>query len=168
MPGVQPREVRSAADLAELSGLILPGGESTVQLWHLEERGLFEPIARACQALPVWGVCAGAILLAREVRPRQPSLGSVDVVIERNAYGRQVDSFTASIEGCSVAFIRAPRVVAHGPRVRVRATHDSAPVWLEQGAAWLTTFHPELSSARPSPFHEEFARRCAPRKAAVR
>lgn len=155
------RRVTRREDLHGLSGLILPGGESTALLRLLDRQRLFAPLAQACATLPVWGVCAGAILLARELRPTQPSLAVFDVSMQRNAYGPQRDSFGATLLGCPVAFIRAPKVLAHGVNVEVKARHGKDPVWLEQGRLWITTFHPELSVRCPSPFHQRFVERCA-------
>jgi 5'-phosphate synthase pdxT subunit len=157
---VEARRVRAVADLVGLQGLILPGGESTALLRLLAESGLGPALQEACAKLCVWGVCAGAILLAREVTPAQPSLGVFDILIERNAYGRQQDSFVIESEGWPVAFIRAPRVLEHGPSVQVKGRHAGSPTWLEQGRLWVTTFHPELASAQPSPWHRLFAQRC--------
>jgi len=154
--GAEPRALRCARDLAGLAGIVLPGGESTAMLRLLEHADLFAPLREACAHLPVWGVCAGAILLAREVHaPRQRSLALLDVAIERNAYGRQLDSFCAEVEGRLVAFIRAPRIRSCGGAVVVRARLGDDPIWLEQGRIWATTFHPELGAA-PSPWHERF------------
>jgi pyridoxal 5'-phosphate synthase pdxT subunit len=157
---VDVRRVRCAADLADLAGLILPGGESTTLLRLLAEAQLAPALRDACASLCVWGVCAGAILLARQVRPMQPSLGVFDILIERNAYGRQQDSFVTESEGWPVAFIRAPRILEHGPSVQVKGSHEGYPTWLEQGRLWVTTFHPELASAQPSPWHRRFVERC--------
>jgi len=159
--GVQWRAVRRAQHLAGLHGLLLPGGESTT-MWHfLREDGL-EPALRdlAAQGAALFGTCAGAILLAREVRnPDGAGLGCLDLTIVRNGYGRQLDSSvrTARLEdlggmddggaagqGLETVLIRAPRILRVGAAVRVRARLSGDPVWVEEGRAMATTFHPEL------------------------
>jgi len=153
--GAEPVEVRKPDHLADLDGLILPGGESTTVLRFLEKQGFFEVLQAFCETKPVFGTCAGAILLAREVRnPAQRSLGVLDAVVERNAYGRQIDStiLTAETEllgaPLEMVFIRAPRIVETGPAVQVLALRDSNPVLVRQGRVIAATFHPELSSDR--------------------
>ena len=138
-----------------LDGLILPGGESTTMLKFLERRGLFESLKAFTAARPVFGTCAGAILLAREVRhPAQRSLGALDAVVERNAYGRQIDS-TILVEPTSIpggplemVFIRAPRIAETGADVEVLARRQGFPVLVRQGKLLAATFHPELSHDR--------------------
>jgi 5'-phosphate synthase pdxT subunit len=153
--GAAPREVRKPEELTGLDGLILPGGESTTVLRFLEKRGLFEALEEFCGRKPVFGTCAGAILLAREVRnPAQRSLGVLDAVVERNAYGRQIDStiLTAETElaggPLEMVFIRAPRIVEVGADVQVLARRDGAPTLVRQGRVMAATFHPELSDDR--------------------
>ena len=135
-------EVRSEADLQALDGLIIPGGESTTMLKLLHVENLFEPLRRFGQAKPVFGTCAGAILLASEVlHPRQESLSLMDLTVERNAYGRQIDSRIANIEIDGVpsetVFIRAPVIRKIGPETNVLATYLDAPV-LVAGRRWGT------------------------------
>lgn len=153
--GAEPVEVRKPEELAGLDGLILPGGESTTMLKFLEKQGFFKLLEEFCSHKPVFGTCAGAILLAREVRhPAQRSLGALDAVVERNAYGRQIDSTILTeptqLEGgpLEMVFIRAPRIVEAGPRVQVLAQRDGAPVLVKQGTLMAATFHPELSADR--------------------
>ena len=153
--GATPVEVRKAEQLAGLDGLILPGGESTTVLRFLDRHGLFDHLAEFCRTKPVFGTCAGAILLAREVlNPPQRSLGLLDAVIERNAYGRQIDSaiLTAETElpggPLEMVFIRAPRIVEVGPGVEVLAQREEFPVLVRQGTVMAATFHPELASDR--------------------
>jgi len=153
--GAEPVEVRKPDQLADLDGLILPGGESTTILRFLEKNNFFETLQGFCRLKPVFGTCAGAILLAREVRnPAQISLGILDTVVERNAYGRQIDStiLTAptALEGgpLEMVFIRAPRIVETGAEVEVLASRDGYPVLVRQGSKMAATFHPELSSDR--------------------
>lgn len=153
--GAQPVEIRKAEELAFIDGLILPGGESTTMLKFLERRGLFDALKDFCSQKPAFGTCAGAILLAREVRnPGQRSLGLLDMVVERNAYGRQIDStiLTApsSLPGppLEMVFIRAPRIDTLGPAVEPLAFRDNSPVLVRQGSLMAATFHPELSHDR--------------------
>lgn len=153
--GAEPSEVRNPEELALLDGLILPGGESTTMLKFLERRGFFEALEGFANSTPVFGTCAGAILLAREVRnPSQRSLGILDAVVERNAYGRQIDStiLTAETElaggPLEMVFIRAPRIASTGAAVQVLARRDGFPALVRQGTVMAATFHPELSADR--------------------
>jgi 5'-phosphate synthase pdxT subunit len=142
------REVREARDLGGLDGLILPGGESTTQLKLLQRDGLCRELERWLAAGgPVLATCAGLVLLARRVeQPRQASLGWLDAVVRRNAYGRQIHSFEAvSRGGLPLVLIRAPALVEIGPRVEVLDRLDGQPVWVRQGSIFAATFHPELS-----------------------
>lgn len=150
--GATPVEVRKREELESLDGLIIPGGESTTMLKFLERGNLFEDLKSFCQSHPVFGTCAGAILLAREVRnPAQSSLGILDTVIERNAYGRQIDSSIlfsdTKLPGgkLEMVFIRAPRIVETGPEVEVLAQREGRPTLVRQGNRMAATFHPELT-----------------------
>jgi pyridoxal 5'-phosphate synthase pdxT subunit len=150
--GAIPVEVRKREELEGLDGLIIPGGESTTMLKFLERRQLFDDLKTFCQSHPVFGTCAGAILLAREVRnPPQASLGVLDAVIERNAYGRQIDSSIlfsdTKLPGdkLEMVFIRAPRIIETGPAVEVLAHRDGKPTLVRQGQVMAATFHPELT-----------------------
>jgi pyridoxal 5'-phosphate synthase pdxT subunit len=152
--GAGVREVRRPGELPGLAGLVIPGGESTTLLRLFGDEPWFDALrnfAKGGGAL--FGTCAGAILLAREVRgPGQPSLGLLDAVVERNAYGRQVDSFEApldtSLEGgpLPAVFIRAPRLLELGPGVDVLARHAGEPALVRQGRVLAATFHPELTA----------------------
>lgn len=153
--GATPVEVRNADQLADLEGLILPGGESTTMLKFLERHNFLEDLRAYCGKRPVFGTCAGAILLAREVRnPAQRSLGVLDIVMERNAYGRQIDSSIVTAETSlpggplEMVFIRAPRIVTAGPDVQVLAQRDGLPTLVRQGSTMAATFHPELTVDR--------------------
>jgi 5'-phosphate synthase pdxT subunit len=143
--------VRHEKDLDALDALILPGGESTTIAKGLERLGLYEPLeAFAHSGRPVLGTCAGAILMAREVEGGPVrSLGLIDIVAVRNAYGTQVDSFATlaegQLEGLRAIFIRAPRLQRPGPDVEVLARVDGWPVFVRQRNALATTFHPELT-----------------------
>jgi len=149
--GAEAVAVRSASDLGAIRALILPGGESTTISKGLTRLGLYEPLqAFAAEGRPLLGTCAGAVLLAREVENHPVrSLGLLDVVAVRNAYGTQVDSFAAladsKLEDLRCVFIRAPRLRRPGPEVEVLARVDGWPVFVRQGRILATTFHPELS-----------------------
>lgn len=153
--GAASVEVRRPVELEGLDGLILPGGESTTMLRFLEKQDFFAALRRFCLAKPVFGTCAGAILLAREVRnPAQPSLAVLDIAVERNAYGRQIDSAILTAETAlgdeplEMVFIRAPRIVEAGTEVEVLARRDGSPTLVRQGNRMAATFHPELSGDR--------------------
>jgi pyridoxal 5'-phosphate synthase pdxT subunit len=153
--GAEPVEVRRPDQLAGLDGLILPGGESTTILRFLEKHRFFELLQQYCGAHPVFGTCAGTILLARKVlNPAQRSLGLLDAVVERNAYGRQIDSAILKVKTelpggpLEMVFIRAPRIVETGAGVQVLARRDGSPALVRQGAIMAATFHPELSNDR--------------------
>lgn len=145
--GHLPVEVRGPAVVAELDGLILPGGESTTQLELIDRLELVPALARLFAAhKPVLATCAGLILAAKRVRPAQPCLGWLDVEVERNAYGRQVDSTQRQSDGGrALVLIRAPRILAVGPDVEVIDRLDGAPVLVRAGAVTGATFHPELA-----------------------
>jgi 5'-phosphate synthase pdxT subunit len=149
--GAQAVEVRTAEQMASVDGLVLPGGESTTMLKLLEIENLLDPLREFAAHKPVFGTCAGAILLAREVsHPAQPSLGLIDIGVERNAYGRQIDSRIARVETedsgeMEAVFIRAPIIKRVGEGAHVLATYNGDPVWVEQGRHMATTFHPELT-----------------------
>ena len=151
--GVGVREVRHAAQLAGLAGLVIPGGESSTLLKVMEPEPWFQAL-RAFHAGGgrLFGTCAGAILLAREVRsPAQPSLGLLDAVVERNAFGRQAESFETSLDvpalggPLEAVFIRAPRFRALGPGVEVLARLGDEPVLVREGRVIAATFHPEIA-----------------------
>jgi len=150
--GAEAVQVRSASDLEQVDGLVIPGGESTTMWKLLEEEGLVEPLRQFAGRRPIFGTCAGAILLASEVaNPPQPSLGLVDIGIERNGYGRQLDSRIARLEtqgqenGLEAIFIRAPIIRRVGGDAKVLASYQGDPVLVEQGRHLVATFHPELT-----------------------
>lgn len=164
----QPVVVRDASELASVSGLILPGGESTTIGKLLVRTGLGPVIVeRAQRGMPIYGTCAGMILLAaRIVGSDQPRLGLMDIEVERNAFGRQVDSFEADIaasrfgeEPLRGVFIRAPYVTEAGPDVEILATYQQKIVAVQQGRLIATAFHPELTEDRR--IHWYFADLCA-------
>ena len=153
--GAEAVEVRTAAQLDGVDGLILPGGESTTMLKLLDEERLFEPLQRFGRDRPIFGTCAGAILLAAEVlNPAQKSLGLVDITVERNAYGRQLDSRIVRLplgklqngdRDFEAVFIRAPIIRRTGPNVSGITFYRDTPVLVEEGRHLVATFHPELT-----------------------
>ncbi|HEY5255649.1 MAG TPA: pyridoxal 5'-phosphate synthase glutaminase subunit PdxT [Acidobacteriaceae bacterium] len=150
---VAAKLIRNPAELKDLDGLIIPGGESTTFLKFLERDGFLDVLQSFVETTPTFGTCAGAILLAKQVEnPTQKSLGVLDITIERNAYGRQIDStiLTAptKLEGgpLEMVFIRAPRITYTGPVVETLAERDGFPVLVRQGHLLAATFHPELSA----------------------
>ncbi len=156
---VEPVEMRYASQLREVQGLILPGGESSTNIILLEREGLWDGLLEFAREKPILGTCAGAILLASRVsNPSQPSLAAVDMSIERNAYGRQVDSSIRTIEpeaefaertasgSLEAVFIRAPIIRSIGPHVRPLLRDGDEPILVEQGLHLAATFHPELTA----------------------
>jgi len=154
--------VRDAEGLLAVDRLIIPGGESTVMARYLKRFSLAEPLkARIEEGMPVWGVCAGAIMLASTVNDRPGILGALPIAVERNAYGRQVNSFQAAFDVPALSltafdgiFIRAPRIVNADAAVEVLAAVGGDPVFVRAGRVMATTFHPELTES-PA-FHRFF------------
>jgi 5'-phosphate synthase pdxT subunit len=153
--GAEPVLIRKPEQLAAIDGLIIPGGESTTFLKFLERDGFLAALKDFVRTKPTFGTCAGCILLATEVtHPPQQSLGVLHATVERNAYGRQIDSAIQTSETqlpggpLEMVYIRAPRIVKTGDGVQVLATRDGFPVLVEQGHIMAATFHPELSSDR--------------------
>jgi len=150
--GAKTLLVRKPNDLEGLDGLVIPGGESTTFLWHLERDGFYDVLNDFCQTKPVFGTCAGCILLAKEVHnPTQKSFGVLDIVVERNAYGRQNDSAilfepTALPGGpLEMVYIRAPRISRIGEGIETLAKRQGDPTLIRQGRLLAATFHPELT-----------------------
>jgi 5'-phosphate synthase pdxT subunit len=144
--------VRKPDQLSELDALVIPGGESTTFLKHLERAGFYEALDAFVHNKPVFGTCAGCILLAKEVaNPTQKSFGVLDIAVERNAYGRQNDSAILTSETTlpggplEMVFIRAPRITRTGPAVETLATREGSPTLIRQGNLLAATFHPELT-----------------------
>lgn len=168
--GIACMEVRNVQDLGRVSRLIIPGGESTVIAKLLKQTGLDTEIRKRVlqkskqHSLSVYGTCAGAILLARRaIGKNAPTpLNLIDIDVERNAYGEQLDSFETPVKilgiphKLTVAFIRAPKIRRVGKDVQVLATHDSLPVLVRQGRVLAGTFHPEVRGERH--IHEMFLR----------
>ena len=160
--GVQSIEVRTPQQLNSVDALLMPGGESSTMSQLLESSGLFDPIAtRLAEGMPVFGTCAGMILLASEIldgRSDQRNFSAIDISVRRNAFGRQVDSFEATINS-SVGdfhgvFIRAPRIERVGAQVEVLGSINDEPVLVRQGNVLAASFHPELSN--DARLHEYF------------
>jgi pyridoxal 5'-phosphate synthase pdxT subunit len=157
--GAQPVFVRDRSQFADLDGLVIPGGESTTMLKLLHYDRLFDSLVEFGRRKPVFGTCAGAILLASDVsNPAQESLGLMDLSVERNAYGRQIDSRVAELDPepdfakrtapgkLEAVFIRAPIIRRTGNGAKVLARYAGDPVLVEQGPHMVATFHPELTA----------------------
>ncbi len=154
--GTETVQVRTPTDLEKVDALVMPGGESTTMSHLLLTSGLFDSIdARLKQGMPVFGTCAGMILLAKGVldgRSDQRSFGAIDIDVKRNAYGRQIDSFETDIaidglvEDFHAVFIRAPQIARIGEDVSVLARHKQDVVLARQGSVMVASFHPELTS----------------------
>ena len=156
LAGATPLEVRTAKDLESVQALIIPGGESTTIGMLMAEEGLIDKIQRRVKEehFPVYGTCAGLILLAKDVIGSSPArIGLMDITADRNAYGRQLASFEAKIgiavlQGQSefpAVFIRAPRIARYGPGVTPLSTYEGSIVMAEQGSLLVSAFHPEMS-----------------------
>jgi len=156
--GALPVYVRERSQLGEIDGLILPGGESSTMLKLLHYENLFDDVVDYGRRKPMFGTCAGAILMARDVtNPAQESMGLMDIEVERNAYGRQVDSRVVALDAepefeqrtspgkLEAVFIRAPIIRRAGEGIHVLAEYAGDPVLIEQGQYLVATFHPELT-----------------------
>jgi 5'-phosphate synthase pdxT subunit len=165
--GAATRQVRTPVDLDGVDALVMPGGESTTMSKLLLTSGLFDAIAaRLGSGMPVFGTCAGMILLATDVidgRPDQRSFGAIDLAVRRNGYGRQIDSFEADLDVLGIeggkfhgVFIRAPKVERVGDGVEVLAEHDGIPVLTRSRRVTVASFHPEL--AGDARLHAQFLR----------
>lgn len=159
--GAESVLVRTAADLASVEALILPGGESTTQLQFLREEGLLDAVREFAGRHAIFGTCAGTILLAREVtHPAQASLGLADLRVARNGYGRQLSSHVSEAPSklkdgpLEMVFIRAPVIEQVGPGVKVLAEYEGRPVLVREGKILAATFHPELTD--DTSVHEYF------------
>lgn len=168
LDGVTPLPVKSPGDLGRVDGIILPGGESTAQGKLLRDSGLLEPLRRRIEAgLPVWGTCAGMILLAKRIAGgEKPHLGVMDITVRRNAYGGQLDSFSTravlpavSAEPLPLVFIRAPWIEAAGADTEVLAEQNGRAVAAKERNMLVTSFHPELTD--DTRFHAYFVRQVA-------
>jgi len=151
--GTRTKMVRKADDLTDCDGLVMPGGESTTMLKFIGRDDLLNALTQFLSFTPCFATCAGCILLAREVlHPAQPSLGLLDITIERNAYGRQIDSTILTEESklpggpLEMVFIRSPRITRAGSGVEVLAQRDCFPTLVRQGNLLAATFHPEMTT----------------------
>lgn len=149
--GVETIRVRSNSELSECKRLIMPGGESTTMLKLIHEADMFSALTKFAVSKPTWGICAGSILLAREViNPTQESLQAINIRAERNSYGSQLESFKAEVffeplkSNLKVDFIRAPRLEPISESVRVLASHNGDPVCLQEENVMASSFHVEL------------------------
>ncbi len=176
--GAQTARVTLPKHLQGLDGLIVPGGESTTIAKVAESSGLMGPLRAFATDKPVWGVCAGMIFLAKNIGSDQPTLGVMDIVVQRNAFGRQIDSFVAIVEAPLVlkdekpfraVFIRAPRLVeAKGNAVVIARLKDATPVAALEGNWLATAFHPELTEdLRFHAFFMELAEKNRPRQSGI-
>ncbi len=165
--GVVTREVRLANQLDQLDGLIIPGGESTTIGKLAVDFGLIEPLKRFGAEKPIWGTCAGAIFLSKDAKRSQPLLELMDITVERNAFGRQIDSFEIDLNIAAIhsfspenqpyhaVFIRAPLIESAGPGVEILSKLENGKiVAARQGKLLATAFHPELTG--DNRFHQYF------------
>jgi 5'-phosphate synthase pdxT subunit len=151
--GADAVEVRTPAELNQVQGLVIPGGESTTMLKLLDAAELREAVKEFGKTKPIFGTCAGAILIAKRVtNPLQESLGLIDIEVERNAYGRQLDSRVVRLQpdfdggDVEAVFIRAPIIRSVGADAKILITYNGDPVLVEEGRHMVTTFHPELGT----------------------
>ena len=168
--GIETVEVRRERDLKALDAIILPGGESTTMIHLLKLNELWVPLSQFVRSHPTWGLCAGTILLAKTVKsPNQESLAAIDISVDRNGFGRQIDSFIGWATPTSnwldsqrqeAVFIRAPRITQVGPMCDMLFEMDLEPVMVKQGNVLATTFHPELSHT--DIFHRYFVEMSQP------
>lgn len=166
------RAVKKPEHFEELDGVILPGGESTTMLRLIDNFNLWEPLSRLFKKVPVWGICAGAILMARdsyvtsnlsareqekEDKKAQKSFDLLPMTVRRNGYGTQMQSRHADLGGYTVSLIRAPVITdLKDPKIQIHASWQGDPVWISSGPYMATTFHPELTFETPSPMHAAF------------
>lgn len=164
--GLEPVAVKKAEHLNELAGIIFPGGESTCMIRLLRIFDMEKPIKEAfADGMKIWGTCAGAILIANEVKGEAPNLALMDITVDRNAFGPQIDSFheravisAISEEPLELTFIRAPQITAVGEDVKVLHTTNGIVTAAETDNCLATSFHPELSGS--TAFHKYFAEKC--------
>lgn len=154
--------VKTPSELELVDGLILPGGESTTMIKLAKHYDLWEPLRARAGRIPYWGICAGSIIMARQVEnPSQDSLGVFDLSVRRNAYGRQMESFQQNVELSQgeepAVFIRAPKFLSWGKGVSVKGRVQGEPAFLDDGRHMVTAFHPELTES--SWFHRIFLER---------
>ena len=161
--GADVLEVLKPEDLNKIQGLVIPGGESTTLSKLMKKSGLFDAVKRrASEGMPIYGTCAGMILLSQSDDREMEPLKLMDIEVDRNAYGRQVDSFRAEVdfmgEPIDAVFIRAPKLKSLGPEVEVLAKHGETPIMCRQGRLLASSFHPELT--KDTRVHEYFLSLC--------
>jgi len=155
--GAAYKAVKTPEDFRNVDAFILPGGESTTMLKLIERFDLWDVLSAQFKNKPVWGICAGSILMAETVlNPAQKSFSLLPMTVERNGYGRQIDSHFAKIAGYDISLIRAPVIKKVANDVEVKTAHENTPVWVQKGQYMATTFHPELTLDFPSPMHQAF------------
>ena len=155
--GASYHEVRKKGSLENLDALILPGGESSVILKLLSHTELYEEVRNFVYEKPSWGICAGLVLLAKEVeKPKQESFAVLPIKVIRNYYGSHLESFEEEIGSEKVSYIRAPGMELLSDTVTVKHTRNKKPVWIDHKNLMATTFHPELSKNSPSLWHKVF------------
>lgn len=172
--GVEAFAVKTVSDLERIDGLIIPGGESTSIGRIAQATGVGEKIVElAREGLPIYGTCAGMILMAKKIvdRPNQYSFGLMDIAVRRNAYGRQIESFEVYIDVNGIGkvkavFIRAPKIVELGKNVEVLASYENTPVLVRENNLLASSFHPELTDDLR--IHEYFVKMVAGRHEGVR
>lgn len=151
------KAVKTKDSFSAVDAFILPGGESTTMLKLIDRFDLWDILADQFFQKPVWGICAGSILLAEKVlNPAQKSFGLLPMTVERNGYGRQIDSHHQEVDGYPVSFIRAPIFTEIGEGIEILAEHEGRPAWVKKGNVMASAFHPELTLDYPSPMHRSF------------
>lgn len=162
--GAEFLRVKTPAQFDQVDGFILPGGESTTMLKLIDRFDLWDVLANQFAQKPVWGICAGTILMAQTVTdPAQKSFGLLPISVKRNGYGRQIDSHDTYINDYEVSFIRAPIITDSGD-CDILATHEGRPAWVQKGQYIASAFHPEVNLNAPSPMHEYFINLCQKHK----
>lgn len=158
--GAEFARVKTPADFDKVDGFILPGGESTTMLKLIENFKLWDVLTDQFAQKPVWGICAGAILMAQTVTdPAQKSFGLLPITVQRNGYGRQLDSHDTAVDGYEVSFIRAPVITDSGD-CDILASHQGKAAWVQKGQYMASAFHPEVNLTPPSPMHVKFVQMC--------
>ncbi|MBX2833924.1 MAG: pyridoxal 5'-phosphate synthase glutaminase subunit PdxT [Micavibrio sp.] len=151
------RTVKTPRDFDSVDAFILPGGESTTILKLIANFGLWNTLVDQFAKKPVWGICAGSILMAEKVtNPEQKSFALLPIDVQRNGYGTQKESHHADINGYKVSLIRAPIITKVGEGVETLESHEGDPVWVQKGKYMASTFHPEVNQDFPSPMHRAF------------
>ena len=150
--------IKRVEDIVDIDGYILPGGESSTMLKLIQIFNLSDILIEEFKKKPVWGICAGVILMAKKVtHPEQKSFGLLNIDVQRNGYGRQLDSKEDQIDSYEVTYIRAPIISQVCEKLKIHSSRDNSPVWISDMKQYMgTTFHPELNNSWPSPMHRAF------------